>query len=67
MAKKNLSYSEALAELESIVRKLQSGDCDVDELVADTKRAVELLTYCKGKLTTTETNLRLALEQLTGE
>ena len=36
-----LTYTEAVAELESIVAKLRGDNCDVDALTAMTRRAAE--------------------------
>lgn len=41
-----LSYSQALSELESILRKMQSDELDIDLLAAYTRRATQLLTEC---------------------
>ncbi len=58
------TYNQAVAELESILESLRSASCDVDTLAARTRRAVELLTLCRSKLTTTEEELRTILESL---
>lgn len=58
------SYSEALAELEKILAELRSENCDVDTLTARTRRAVELLKFCRSKLVTTDEELRTILENL---
>ena len=59
-----LTYSQALAELEKIVATLQSDKCDIDSMVALTRRATELLTSCRNRLTTTEEQLRTTLVAL---
>lgn len=61
-----LTYSQALAELEQILAALRSEACDVDTLSDRTKRAAELLAYCRGKLTRTESELSKVLEELDG-
>ena len=48
------SYKEAVAELEAILRQMQSPDCDIDKLSEYTARALQLLKYCKEKLIKTE-------------
>lgn len=58
------SYKESLAELERIMNELRSDSCDVDTLAARTRRAVELLKFCRERLTTTEGELRSILESL---
>lgn len=58
------SYSQSLAELEKILNELRSDQCDVDTLASRTKRAVELLKFCRQRLTTTEEELRDILSTL---
>jgi exodeoxyribonuclease VII small subunit len=59
-----IKYSEALSELESIVSALQSDNCDIDTMVAKTKRASELLKICRSRLTATEQELKDVLAEL---
>lgn len=53
----NLKYEEALAQLESIVRKLEDGEYNIDEIAAQLKTAQRLITFCQDKLTKTEEEL----------
>ena len=64
MSKKDLSYQKALDELESIVKKIEQNEPDVDELNDMVIRAVELVKYCKTKLKTTEDQINNNLEEL---
>ena len=64
MEKKELRYSEAIAELESITARMQSPDCDIDSLAALTSRALELLKMCKERLFKTDEEVRRCLETL---
>ena len=64
MAKKDLSYQKAMDELESIVKKIEQNEPDVDELNDMVVRAVELVKYCKSKLKTTEDQINNNLEEL---
>lgn len=64
MEKKELKYSEAIAELEAITAKMQSPDCDIDSLASLTSRALELLKICKQKLFKTDEEVRRCLETL---
>lgn len=57
-------YSEAMQKLEQIVAKLQSPNCDVDELCSLTSKAIELLNLCKGKLTKVDEELAKVLENI---
>lgn len=59
-----LKYSEAMLELEQIVAKLQNPNCDVDELCSLTAKAIELLNFCKTKLTKVDEDLVKLLENI---
>lgn len=59
-----LSYSQAIAELEQIVAKMQSDDCDIDNLAQYTARSLELLKICKSKLLKTDDELKKILAEL---
>lgn len=56
MAKENKtpSYAEALAEIETILAKINGGNPDIDSLAADVKRATELIELCRRQLRKTE-------------
>lgn len=62
-----LSYGNAIAELENIVAKMQRDDCDIDNLAYYTSRALELLKYCKEKLFTTDQEVKKCLEALSSK
>jgi exodeoxyribonuclease VII small subunit len=55
---KDQKYEEALAQLESIVRKMEANEFDIDELAVQLKTAQQLITFCKEKLTKTEAELQ---------
>ncbi|MBQ8773607.1 MAG: exodeoxyribonuclease VII small subunit [Muribaculaceae bacterium] len=59
---KDLSYTQAVNELENILRQMQSDSLDIDLLATYTRRATELLTECRSRLTATETELRTILD-----
>ena len=54
----NIKYEQALAQLETIVRKMEANEYDIDELAAQLKTAQQLIKFCKDKLTKTETELQ---------
>jgi len=64
MGKTDLSYQKALNELESIVKKIEQNEPDVDELNDMVVRSVELVKYCKTKLKATEEQINNNLEEL---
>ena len=53
-----VKYEEALAQLETIVRKMEQNEYDIDELAAQLKTAQQLIKFCKDKLTKTEEELQ---------
>ena len=53
-----LKYEEALAQLETIVRKMESNEFDIDELAVQLKTAQRLIKFCKDKLTKTEAEIK---------
>ncbi len=55
---KDQKYEEALAQLETIVHKMESNEFDIDELTVQLKTAQQLITFCKEKLTKTEAELQ---------
>ncbi|MCM1377498.1 MAG: exodeoxyribonuclease VII small subunit [Clostridium sp.] len=59
-----LTYSESLSELEGILQKMQSPDCNIDTLSAMTTRALGLLKHCKERLTKTDEEVRQCLSEL---
>ena len=56
--KEEVKYEEALAQLETIVRKMEQNEYDIDELAAQLKTAQRLIKFCKDKLTKTEEELQ---------
>lgn len=54
MAKKNISYNEALKEIEEILYKIENEELDIDNLSENVLKATDLLKSCKQKLTQTE-------------
>lgn len=59
-----LTYNQAVAELDAILRTMQSDSCDIDRLTLYTRRATELLKECRSRLTTTDEELRSILAEL---
>jgi exodeoxyribonuclease VII small subunit len=61
---KEMTYTQAVTELEEILRMMQSENCDIDQLTAYTRRATELLKDCRSRLTATDEELRSILADL---
>ena len=53
----NVKYEEALAQLETIVRKMENNEYTIDELTVQLKTAQQLIKICREKLTKTEAEL----------
>ena len=54
----NMKYEEALAQLETIVRKMEANEFDIDELAVQLKTAQQLIKVCRDKLTKTEEDIK---------
>ena len=61
MNKANLTYTEAMNRLETIVSKIESGQMDIDSLTDYLKEAKELVTFCKQKLTQVDQDVKKIL------
>lgn len=61
---KEITYKEAIAQLEQIVHKIENEEPDVDELAAMVQKAADLMQFCKKKLKSTEEEINQALEKL---
>lgn len=64
MEDENIGYKAAIAELEKILCELRSDNCDVDTLAGRVRRATELITLCRSRLTRTEDELAKVLSDL---
>ena len=56
-----LTYTEAMKQLEEISRNISSGELDVDQLAAKLKQAKELVEFCKQKLQSVEADVNQIL------
>lgn len=61
---KDLTYSEAITELDEIIEKMQSEECSIDNLNELTERSLKLLKICRTKLTATDEKLQEILKTL---
>jgi len=55
--KEEQKYEEALAQLETIVRKMEANEYDIDEIAVQLKAAQRLIKFCRDKLSKTEAEL----------
>jgi exodeoxyribonuclease VII small subunit len=61
---KEMSYSQALAELEGIIGDIESEEVDVDALAEKVKRAAVLIRFCKDTLRCTDEEVKKVLSEL---
>jgi exodeoxyribonuclease VII small subunit len=64
MKEKEINYTKAFEELQSIVKKMENAEISVDELSEIIKRASFLITICKNKLTQTEEEVNKIIDEL---
>ncbi|MFZ5940186.1 MAG: exodeoxyribonuclease VII small subunit [Bacteroidota bacterium] len=57
MAKQEITYKQAVAEIEQILSRIEQEEPDVDELTAQVRRVTELLKICRGKLMKAEKDI----------
>jgi exodeoxyribonuclease VII small subunit len=50
MTKTEFSFNSSIAEIEEILKNMESGEQDIDKLSARVKRASELIKQCRKKL-----------------
>jgi exodeoxyribonuclease VII small subunit len=61
-----LSFEEALAELEKIVRGLESGQQKLEEAIIAFERGSALRRHCEAKLAEAETRIQAIVERADG-
>ncbi len=58
MENAEMKYSEAMMEIERIIKKLNDGELDIDTISTEIKQATELIGLCKAKLKKSETEIK---------
>ena len=56
----DISFEEALANLEEIVQRMESGDAPLDSLVQNYEKGVKLLKICRDKIEGAEMKIKEA-------
>ena len=59
-------YADALTELDSILRELESSDVDVDRLAERVARAAELISLCRDRISTARIRIDEVIADLDG-
>lgn len=62
MAQKRFNYNESIQEIEQILERFRNEELDVDRLASEVKRATELISACRKRLTTIEEEVTNILE-----
>lgn len=60
----DLKYSEAIAEIEEIIKLIDDDLIDLDELIVKVKRATELIHFCKKQILNAENEINAELSSL---
>jgi exodeoxyribonuclease VII small subunit len=63
MKKKEISFNEAISQVEEIIVSIENGEPDIDILSAKVKRASELITLCREKLRETEKKIEDIMQE----
>lgn len=66
MTDEQISYAEALAELERILAELDADDVDVDALATRVARAAELIRLCRSRIGAARLEIESVLADLDG-
>jgi exodeoxyribonuclease VII small subunit len=53
-----LSFEQALHELDGLVRRMEAGELSLDDALAAYRRGAELARHCQGKLAVAEQEIR---------
>ncbi len=60
--KGDISYVEAMQEIEGILAKFRGNQMDVDNLTDEVKRAIKLIEMCKKRLMKVDEEVKKILE-----
>lgn len=63
----SLSFEKALAELEAIVQKLESGSVDLEESISLYERGAALKAHCEAKLKSAQERIEKIVVSETGQ
>jgi exodeoxyribonuclease VII small subunit len=66
-ASEELGFSQAMEELEAILRRIEEEETDIDGLAAELQRAARLLELCREKIRRAEVEVTQIVDQLEEE
>ncbi|MBR6827480.1 MAG: exodeoxyribonuclease VII small subunit [Prevotella sp.] len=61
--KEELKYEQAYQELQTIVRRMENDELDIDQMADQLKRAQQLIKLCKDKLIKTDEEIKKILAE----
>ena len=61
--KQEIKYEAAFAELQTIVRRMENDELDIDQMSEQLKRPQQLIKLCKDKLTKTDEEIKKILAE----
>jgi len=61
--KQEIKYEAAFTELQSIVRRMENDELDIDQMSEQLRRAQQLIKLCKDKLTKTDEEIKKILAE----
>lgn len=64
MAKKDITYNEAVSEIDTILNEIENEELDIDQLSEKVKRVSFLIKTCKNKLHKTESEIQKVLDNI---
>lgn len=64
MADLNITYTQAVKQIEEILNRIENEDLDVDELTNMVKTASGLIKFCKSKLFESEQEIEKILNDI---
>ena len=67
MAKKRISFEKAMARLEEIVERLESGEASLDETISLFEEGKRLGQECRRQLSEVEKKIQIIVEKENGE
>lgn len=62
MAKKTITYEQAINRLETIVQGFENNSLELDQLTKQLAEAQELIKFCNGKLQQVENDVKTFLK-----
>jgi len=63
MAKQEIKYEEAAAQIDAMRAGMKTGELNLDSLADELKKAQKLIKMCKDKLTKTDEEIKKMLEE----